>query len=170
MEDKERLLPWFGSKDSEKIPLGAEWGRMMPATKMASQEGPVSRQRPPRLRSPGRKRAVCRTTAGDTGCDVAGGGVRRGHGSPQPAPPVAVTWGPGGCWAEAGRPLNPRPSQGPHSVQCFRLVASGPSQLQGQGRERCWALPSLGTEERGRREVVQSREEGVYRLVLFCGD
>lgn len=40
---------------TEKTPLGAEWDKMTPDTKMASQEGPVSRQRQRRLPFPGRR-------------------------------------------------------------------------------------------------------------------
>lgn len=48
---------------TEKILLGAKWVKLMPDTKMASQEGPVSRQRQLRLPFPGRRRAFCRITA-----------------------------------------------------------------------------------------------------------
>ena len=60
-----------------------------------------------------------------------------------------------------------RVPQCPHLVQCSSSVASGPPRSNGKGREGAGPCPARTQRSEG---DVQSRERGVYHLVLFCGD
>lgn len=113
---------------------------------------------------------IRRAEEGDAGA-VWGEGVQRQAGCLQTTPAVSSPSGTRRGWAgqELGRGCpEPRPHPQSFTRPPTPLLQMG--DLRALPAPMRKALPSLDIRERGHLNAVWSMEEGIYHLVLFCGD